>query len=110
MTLDFVAHGGGSPASSLPPDHWLLLACERVLEQTTGHRPIRVRIGGTLPITAIFQEKLGIDTVMFGFATADEDIHSPNEFFRLSSLKEGLRAWPMLLSKCNVGCLGSSAA
>ena len=96
VTLDFVAHGGGSPASSLPPDHWLLLACERVLEQTTGHRPIRVRIGGTLPITAIFQEKLGIDTVMFGFATADEDIHSPNEFFRLSSLEGSL--WPMLLS------------
>ncbi len=42
---------------------------------------------------------LGIDTVMFGFATADEDIHAPNEFFRLTSLAEGLRAWPMLLTE-----------
>jgi hypothetical protein len=28
----------------------------------------------------------------------DEDAHAPNEFFRLSSLDEGLKCWPMLLS------------
>jgi len=42
---------------------------------------------------------LGLDTLMFGFAMPDEDIHAPNEFFRLSSLEEGLRAWPALLSE-----------
>ena len=110
VTLDFIQHGGGSPASSLPPDHPLLLAAERVLERTTGKRPIRVRIGGTLPITAIFQEMLGIETVMFGFATADEDIHAPNEFFRLSSLAEGLKAWPMLLSELGRMSAGDFAA
>ncbi len=105
VTIELTQHGGGSPASFLPPDHPLLLAAERVLERTTGKKPIRVRIGGTLPITAIFGEMLGIETVMFGFATADEDIHAPNEFFRLNSLKEGLRAWPMLLSE--LGRLGA---
>jgi hypothetical protein len=25
-------------------------------------------------------------------------VHAPNEFFRLSSLDEGLRSWPMLLA------------
>ena len=110
VTLDFMASGGGSPASSPPPDHWLLLASSA---SGTDQRPPPVRVHieqGALPITAIFQEKLGIDTVMFRLATADEDLHSPNEFFRLSSLKEGLRAWPMLLSEVNVGRLGSSGA
>ena len=36
---------------------------------------------------------------MFGLAMPDEDAHAPNEFFRLSSLAEGLRSWPMLLSE-----------
>lgn len=98
VVVEFRALGGGSPASTLAPDHPLLRAAEAVLERTTGRQPVRVRIGGTLPITAIFQEMLGIDTLMFGFATADEDIHAPNEFLRLSSIDEGLRAWPMLLS------------
>lgn len=88
-----------SAASSLAPDHPLLLAAERVLERLKGRPPVRTRIGGTLPISAIFADMLGISTLMFGFASPDEDQHAPNEFFRLSSLDEGLRAWPMLLSE-----------
>jgi acetylornithine deacetylase/succinyl-diaminopimelate desuccinylase-like protein len=99
VRLHFSAHGDGSPASSLAPDHPLLIAAEHVLERATGRRPVRTRIGGTLPITAIFKEMLGIDTMMFGFAMPDEDVHAPNEFFRLSSLDEGLRAWPLLLNE-----------
>jgi len=29
----------------------------------------------------------------------DEDVHAPNEFFRLSSIPLGLRAWVMLLDE-----------
>jgi hypothetical protein len=29
----------------------------------------------------------------------DENIHAPNEFFRLSSLDEGLRSWPALFTE-----------
>jgi acetylornithine deacetylase/succinyl-diaminopimelate desuccinylase-like protein len=109
VTVEFRTLGGFSPASYLPPDHPLLLAADAVLTETTGKKPIRVRIGGTLPITAIFREMLGIDTVMFGFATADEDIHAPNEFFRLSSLAEGLRAWPLLLRRLGTMTAGDFA-
>ena len=45
------------------------------------------------------KERLGIDTITFGIAMPDEDVHAPNEFFRLSSLEEGLRAWPLLLTE-----------
>jgi len=56
-------------------------------------------MGGTVPITAIFREMLGMDSLTHGLAMPDEDVHAPNEFFRLSSLDEGLRSWPMLLSE-----------
>ncbi len=99
VTLEFEPLDGGSPAFTLREGHPLLVAAERVVQRTTGRAPVRARIGGTLPITAIFQEMLGLDTLMFGFAMPDEDVHAPNEFFRLSSLEEGLRAWPLLLSE-----------
>jgi acetylornithine deacetylase/succinyl-diaminopimelate desuccinylase-like protein len=88
---------GGSGAYSVPPDHPLLAAAEVALAETLHAKPIRVRMGATLPMTDIILRELGIHTVMFSFATSDEDYHAPNEFFRLSSLDEGLFAWVRLL-------------
>lgn len=99
VTLDFAGRGGGTPAFTLRDGHPLLAAAEAVVRRTTNRAPVRARAGGTIPITAIFKERLGIDTITFGFAMPDEDVHAPNEFFRLSSLEEGLRAWPLLLTE-----------
>lgn len=91
--LSFEGESHGSPAYALPPDHPGLLTVEDVFTHVNGKRPVRVRIGATLPIGTMFHDALGIDTVMFSFSTADEDFHAPNEFFRLSSFDEGVRAW-----------------
>jgi len=97
--LEIAAERGWAGAYSLPPGHPLLLAAEDALEETAGTRPVRVRIGATLPLTEIVERSLGIDTVMFSFAIADEDYHAPNEFFRLASIDEGLAAWTALLRR-----------
>ncbi len=88
---------GASRAYLLPSDHPLLAAAEQALTETLGRAPIRVRMGATLPMTDIMANELGVHTVMFSFSTSDEDYHAPNEFFRLSSFDEGLRAWVKLL-------------
>jgi acetylornithine deacetylase/succinyl-diaminopimelate desuccinylase-like protein len=77
----------------IPADHPGLLTAERVLEQVYRKRALRVRMGSTLPVSELFKRILGIDTVFFSFSTADEDFHSPNEFFRVQRLHEGLEAW-----------------
>jgi len=69
------------------------LTAERVLEQVYGKKPLRVRMGSTLPVSELFKRLLGIDTVFFSFSTTDEAFHSPNEFFRVHRLHEGLEAW-----------------
>ena len=74
-------------------DHPGLLTAERVLEQVYRKKALRVRMGSTLPVSELFKRILGIDTVFFSFSTADEDFHSPNEFFRVQRLHEGLEAW-----------------
>ncbi|MER9191518.1 hypothetical protein NKI26_32195 [Mesorhizobium australicum] len=72
----------GSSAFNLPTGHPLVLAAKKVLSEVTGQEPV-----------------LGVETLMFGFGLPDEDIHAPNEFFRLASLAEGLSAWPRLLEQ-----------
>ncbi|MGE0813219.1 MAG: dipeptidase [Vicinamibacterales bacterium] len=83
----------GSRAASIPTDRAALQAAADALRATYGVRPALVRMGGTVPIAAIFQRHLGLDTVFFSFSTADEDFHAPNEFFRVHRLHEGLEAW-----------------
>ena len=99
VRLTFEGRGAGSPASSLSPAHPLVRAGSVVLERLLGRRPVPVRLAATVPITALFKSLLGIDTLMFAFGLPDEDVHAPNEFFRLSSLPLGLRAWAMLLEE-----------
>jgi len=99
VAIGFEAIGGGSPASTLAADHPLVQAATSVLQATSGREPVHVRLGATVPITAIFKEMLDLDTLMFGFNLPDEDVHAPNEFFHVGSLALGLRAWPLLLQE-----------
>jgi len=89
----------GVRAYAVPEDDRFLAVIERVIEEVHGTKPLRVGIGGTLPISSMVKEKLGLETVMFSYATADENIHAPNEYFRLSSFDEGLRAWTRVLNE-----------
>lgn len=90
---------GWSPAYALGADNPLLLAAEDALEAVYGARPLRVRMGASLPLTGLIAEALGVETVMFSFSVSDEDYHAPNEFFRLASIDEGTAAWADLLRR-----------
>ncbi len=97
--IELGADRGKSAAYELPDDLPLLRAVEAALTETFGSKPFRIRMGGTLPMADLVQRTLGVFTVMFSFSIADEDFHAPNEFFRLSSLDEGLRAWTVLFRR-----------
>ena len=89
--------GAGNGAYSVPDGHPLLEAAEHAIEAGLGEKPVRVRSGGTLPLSDIVKATLGLDTVMLSFSTADEDFHAPNEFFRLSAIEDGMATWVALL-------------
>jgi acetylornithine deacetylase/succinyl-diaminopimelate desuccinylase-like protein len=38
-----------------------------------------------------------LETVMLSSAVSDERAHAPNEFFRLASFDDGLKAWARVL-------------
>ncbi|MCC6718123.1 MAG: dipeptidase [Acetobacteraceae bacterium] len=95
--VEVVRSRDGTPAYAVPEDDRFLAAIERVIAQVHGRKPLRVGVGGTLPISAMVKRQLGLETVMLSYAIADENIHAPNEFFRLSSFDDGLRAWARAL-------------
>ncbi|KAB0676810.1 M20/M25/M40 family metallo-hydrolase [Aureimonas leprariae] len=92
-------HGPGSVAFALDPASRGLAIAEEVLTDVLGAKPLRVAMGATIPIGAVFKRHLGTDAVFFSFSTADEDYHAPNEFFRLASFRTGLKAWVRMLEK-----------
>ena len=92
-------HGPGSGAFSIDPDLAALRMAEDVLSELYGQTPLRVAMGATIPIGAVFAEHLGTAAIFFSFSTADEDYHAPNEYFRLASFRKGLTAWTRLLER-----------
>jgi acetylornithine deacetylase/succinyl-diaminopimelate desuccinylase-like protein len=45
-----------------------------------------MRSGGTIPILAAFADR-GIQTIVSGFALPEDQIHAPNESYRLESIE-----------------------
>ncbi len=91
LTIRADAHGAW-PAH-IEGNHFALKAADEALHAVYGVHPLVVRMGGTVPISELFQRHMKLDTVFFSFSTADEDYHAPNEFFRVHRLHEGLEAW-----------------
>jgi acetylornithine deacetylase/succinyl-diaminopimelate desuccinylase-like protein len=87
---------GGIPAYAMRRDHPALAAAEEALRAVYPGRRV-LRTGGTLPAAVLLRRALGLDTLLFSFSSSDEGFHGPNEFFRLSRLREGTDAWARLL-------------
>ena len=83
----------------IPADHPGLRAAGEVLGKLYGREPYVVRMGGTIPVCALFLDHLGAYTIVYAFGLHDERTHAPNEFFRLSSFRRGQTAYAMLLER-----------
>ncbi|MXY96043.1 MAG: dipeptidase [Caldilineaceae bacterium SB0670_bin_27] len=89
---------------SISASHWGNRAAATVLKEMYGREPYQTRSGGSIPITGVFREQLGVDTISFGFGIEDENFHAPDEFFRLASFRKSQVAYCKLLAE-----LGKSA-
>jgi acetylornithine deacetylase/succinyl-diaminopimelate desuccinylase-like protein len=97
VEVSIEAAPGAVPAYSIAADHHAVVAAAAALRSVYPDRePLLVRIGGTLPAAVLFEQILGLETLLFSFSIADENLHAPNEFFRLERLEEGMRAWAAL--------------
>lgn len=83
----------------MPVDHPGNQAAEAVLKALYDRPPYYIRVGGSVPVCALFLKELRAYTITFGFGLEDEYIHAPNEFFRFSSFQRGQTGYCMLLER-----------
>jgi acetylornithine deacetylase/succinyl-diaminopimelate desuccinylase-like protein len=85
-----VAGTGGRPVVT-PRDHPALDAARAAMRHGFGEDPALIRIGGSIPPVATFQEVLGIPGLLIGVGLPDDQIHAPNERFDLDQYARGVR-------------------
>lgn len=86
-------HHGGEPVVT-PIDSIAYKSAAKAYEETFGKTPIPVRSGGSIPIIALFEQELGLKTVMMGFGLDSDAIHSPNEHYGLFNFYKGIETIP----------------
>ncbi|MCB9235103.1 MAG: dipeptidase [Bacteroidia bacterium] len=85
-------HGGEAAVLSI--DSTGYEAASLAMKETFGKEPIPTREGGSIPIVAMFQDVLGVNTVLFGFGLNADAIHSPNESYGLFNYFKGIETIP----------------
>ncbi|MCP3673662.1 MAG: M20 family dipeptidase, partial [Gammaproteobacteria bacterium] len=93
VTIKITPHHGGEPVVT-PTDGIEYKAAAKAYEQTFGKIPIPQRMGGSIPIVALFEEVLGAKTVLMGFGLDSDAIHSPNEHYGLFNFYKGIETIP----------------
>lgn len=93
VTVVVNPHHGGEPVVT-PIDSIAYKSAAKAYEQTFGKTPIPVRSGGSIPIIALFEQELGLKTVMMGFGLDSDAIHSPNEHYGLFNFYKGIETIP----------------
>ena len=83
----------------MPSGHNATAVASQILEEVYGRAPYRTRVGGSIPVMTTLLDVLGVHAVMFGFSHDDENLHAPNEFFRLDAFRLGQTAYGRLLER-----------
>lgn len=82
-------HHGGQPAVT-PIDSEAYRAASAAFEKAWGKKPIPTMEGGSIPIVALFQKELGLDSILIGLGLDSDAIHSPNESFGIYNFEKGI--------------------
>jgi acetylornithine deacetylase/succinyl-diaminopimelate desuccinylase-like protein len=99
VTISVNPTAGSSSAYAIDPQHPALLAAREIMRAEYDRDPYMIRLGGTLPVAEFFKSDLGLDTIFLAWEMPDENLHGPNEFFRLDNFDRGCRVYHQLFAR-----------
>jgi len=94
VKVKVTTHHGGEPVVT-PTDSVAYRAAEKAIEDSFGKKPIPTRGGGSIPIVALFENVLGIKSVLMGFGLDSDALHSPNEKYDVYNYYKGIETLPL---------------
>ena len=95
-SVTFKDHGAG-PAGQMSTDDPAFAKARAALTDEFENTAAYVGCGGSIPIAGYFKTILNMDAMLIGFGKDDDQIHSPNEKYDLSSFHKGTRSWARIL-------------
>ncbi len=100
-TLELEAWPVGRPAF-VSPEEPVIASAMAAIERATGTAPVAMRSGGSIPVMAALVAR-GTPTILSGFGSPDDNIHSPNERMRIRNLE-----WAVLSAREIYGALAET--
>lgn len=94
VKVKVMPHHGGEPLV-IPTDFPGYIAASKAMEESFGKKPIPVRGGGSIPIVALFEQELGLKSILMGFGLDSDSIHSPNEHYGVFNYLKGIETIPL---------------
>jgi acetylornithine deacetylase/succinyl-diaminopimelate desuccinylase-like protein len=81
---------GEAPGFVCSDDNPSIRAAHRACRQVFGRDPVHIYEGGAIPVVPAFKEHLEIDSALLGFGLPTDNIHGPDENFRLEQTWKGI--------------------
>jgi len=91
VKVEFKVLHTGEP-SLTDPDNKYIQAGAEAMKQVFGKDTVYIRSGGSIPIVGVFDQYLGVPSVMMGFGLPDDNLHAPNEKFHLPNFFRGIES------------------
>ncbi|MCC5839808.1 MAG: M20/M25/M40 family metallo-hydrolase [Opitutales bacterium] len=79
-----------TPADQSPVLARAFRAADDAVRAAFGNAPLYLREGGSVPIIGDLQRVLGMDSIMLGMFTPEDNLHAPNESFDLGMFAKGI--------------------
>ncbi|MBP9989842.1 MAG: dipeptidase [Bacteroidales bacterium] len=89
VKLDFHFYEVGKPYVC-PIDLPEYRAAEEAFKETCGMRPIPAKSGCSISIVSVFERELGLKSILMGFGLGADNIHAPNENYRIDRFFKGI--------------------
>ena len=97
--VKFTGHAGAR-ACQMSVDNRFIACARQALADEWHTETVFVGCGGSIPIAALFQDILGMDSLIAGFSCDNDNAHSPNEKYDVESFHKGIRSWLRVLYAC----------
>ena len=98
VSVEVRSLSGAAPVV-LPRTSPLIRAGKTALEKGFGSEAVFMGDGGSIPIVGAFQEYLQVPVLLLGYGLLVDNIHSPNERFKIAHYYKGIRTTALLLEE-----------